>query len=121
MNRVRPSRRRWYSSATGSLTFMTMSDSPHTSSASSRIVAPCETYSSSVIEEPSPAPFCDEHVVTAADELVDTHRGDADAELVVLDLAGDTDLHGYLAQSDSSDPAAPLPQAAAPRWSAMRV
>ena len=58
MNRVRPSRRRWYSSATGSLTFMTMSDSPHTSSGSSRIVAPCETYSSSVIEEPSPAPFC---------------------------------------------------------------
>ena len=46
-----------YSSATGSLTFMTMSDSPHTSSAASRTFAPCDTYSSSVIEEPSPAPF----------------------------------------------------------------
>jgi len=63
----------------------------------------------------------DEDVVTATHQLVHPHRGDADAELVVLDLAGDPDLHGYLSLSDSSDTAAPLPQRAAPRWSAMRV
>ena len=53
MKRVRPSRSRWYSSAIGSLTLSTMSTLPHTSSASSRIVAPAATYSSSGICEPS--------------------------------------------------------------------
>ena len=52
----------------------------------------------------------DEHVVTATHELVHPHGGDADPELVVLDLAGDPDLHGYLALSDSSDTPAPLPR-----------
>ncbi|GGV12265.1 hypothetical protein GCM10010275_61700 [Streptomyces litmocidini] len=31
--------------------------------------------------------------MAVADELVDTGRGDGHAELVVLDLAGDADLH----------------------------
>jgi hypothetical protein len=47
---------RWYSSATGSLTFSTMSAVPHTSSALSMIVAPAATYSASGICDPVPAP-----------------------------------------------------------------
>ena len=56
--------------------------------------APGETYSSSVIDEPRPASLLDEDLVAAADELVDADGGDPDAELVVLDLGGDSDLHG---------------------------
>ena len=55
MNRTWSARIRWYSSATGSLTFRTRSPVPHTSSAVGRIFAPAATNSSSVIEEPSPA------------------------------------------------------------------
>ena len=110
MNRVRPSRRRWYSSATGSLTFITMSASPQTSSAVPMIVAPWETYSSSADRGAETGTLLHEHLVAATDELVDPHGGDADPELVVLDLAGDTDLHGYLALSHSTNTPAPLPR-----------
>ena len=51
-----PARMRWYSSAIGSLTLSTSSAVPHTSSALGRIVAPAATNSSSVIDEPMPAP-----------------------------------------------------------------
>ncbi len=39
-------------------------------------------------------PLLDEDLVASPDQLVDADRGDADPELVVLDLGGDTDLHG---------------------------
>ena len=57
MNSTRPSRIRWYSSATGSLTLSTISAWPHTSSAESMILAPAATYSASSICEPTPASF----------------------------------------------------------------
>ena len=63
----------------------------------------------------------DEHVVTTTDELVDTDGRDADPELVVLDLAGDTDLHRHSALSAVVVHPGGVAEAAAPRWSAMRV
>ena len=59
MNSVNPSRIRGYSSAIGSLTFNTMSTPPpvpQASSAVGTITAPAPTYSSSLIEDPTPAP-----------------------------------------------------------------
>ena len=59
MNNVNPSRIRGYSSATGSLTFNTRSTPPsvpQASSAVATIIAPAPTYSSSLIEDPTPAP-----------------------------------------------------------------
>ena len=58
MKSVSPSRIRGYSSAMGSLTFSTMSmppSVPHAASASGTIVAPAPTYSSSLMEDPTPA------------------------------------------------------------------
>ena len=60
MKSTSPSRIRSYSSATGSLTLSTMSTPPsvpHASSAVSTILAPAATYSSSVIDDPTPASF----------------------------------------------------------------
>src|SRR5687767_11582791 len=51
-----PSRIRSYSSAIGSLTFRTRSPAAQVSSALGVMVAPAATYSSSLIEEPMPAP-----------------------------------------------------------------
>jgi hypothetical protein len=56
--------------------------------------APWATNSSSVMELPEPGALLDEHLVAVGHEFAHADRGDADAELVVLDLAGDTDLHG---------------------------
>ena len=58
MKSVSPSRIRPYSSATGSLTLSTMSmppSVPQASSAVGTIVAPAPTYSSSLMEDPTPA------------------------------------------------------------------
>ena len=60
MNSTSPSRIRAYSSAMGSLTLSTMSTPPfvpHASSGVSTILAPAARYSSSLIEEPTPAFF----------------------------------------------------------------
>src|SRR5665213_524509 len=46
---------RWYSCSIGSLTLRIRSPVPHTSSAVGRILAPAATYSSLLIEEPTPA------------------------------------------------------------------
>ena len=57
---VSPSRIRGYSSAMGSLTLSTMSmppSVPHAVSASGTILAPAETNSSSLTEDPTPASF----------------------------------------------------------------
>ena len=56
MNSVWPGRIRSNSISIGSLTFKMSSASPQTSSWPATIVAPAAAYSSSVIEEPSPAP-----------------------------------------------------------------
>ena len=53
------------------------------------------TYSSSGIDEPDAGVLLDEDLVAVADELVHAGRGDRHPVLVVLDLAGDADLHGY--------------------------
>ena len=55
MKRICPARIRPYSSAIGSLTFMIMSAEAQTSSAVGRIVAPAATYSSFVMDDPTPA------------------------------------------------------------------
>ena len=86
-------RRRWYSSAIGSLTFSSRSAAAQTSSAVGRICAPAATYSPSVIEEPTPASSLDDDLVAVAHQLVHAGGGDGHPELVVLDLAGDADLH----------------------------
>ena len=70
-----------------------MSPVAQTSSAVSRICAPAATKSSFGIDEPTPASLLDEDLVPVAHQLVHAGRGDRDPVLVVLDLAGDADLH----------------------------
>ena len=92
----RSSRRYPYSDATGSLTLQTRSALPHTSAASATTCAPAAANCSSVIAEPAPGTGLDQHLVTGADELVHARGRERHAVLVVLDLAGDADLHGGL-------------------------
>ncbi len=68
-------RRRWYSSAMGSLTLSSRSVVAQTSSAVARIRAPAETYSSSVIEEPTLGVLLDEDLVAVAHQLVHAYAG----------------------------------------------
>ncbi len=56
VNSVRSLRSRWYSLATGSFTLSTISPAAQVASAPSTIVAPCATKSSSLSDEPIPAP-----------------------------------------------------------------
>ena len=51
-------------------------------------------YSESGIEEPVAGALLDEDLVPVLRQLVHTGGRDRDAVLVVLDLAGDADLHG---------------------------
>src|SRR5579883_2210468 len=53
---MRSLRKKPYSCLSGSLTFTTIS-APHASAALGTIVAPCATYSASLMPLPSPAPF----------------------------------------------------------------
>ena len=95
MNRVWPSRIRWYSASTGSLTLRIRSPVPQTSSAVSRIVAPGGDVVLVGDGGADAGVLLDEDLVAVRDELVHAGRRDGHAVLVVLDLAGDADLHGY--------------------------
>ena len=93
MKRTWPSRIRWYSSAIGSLTLRIRSPVAHTSSAAAqdRGAGADELV---VGDRGAGAGAClDEDLVTVPDELVHAGRGDRHPVLVVLDLAGDADLH----------------------------
>ena len=70
MKRVRPSRIRWYSSATGSLTLSTMSASPQTSSAEPMMRAPGRDVVVVADLRPDAGVLLDEDVVPVLGELV---------------------------------------------------
>ena len=74
MNSTWPSRIRWYSSATGSLTLSTISAWPHTSSAESIIVAPGGDVLVVVDLRPDAGVLLDAHLVAVGDELVHADR-----------------------------------------------
>ena len=94
MKRTWPSRIRWYSSATGSLTLRIRSAAPHTSSARGEDHrAGARLNSASVIDDPTPAPASMTTSCPCRGEFVHASRCDRDPVLVVLDFAGDTDLH----------------------------
>ena len=77
-----------------------MSALPHTSSAVGRICAPAATKSLVGDRRTDAGVLLDHHLVAVPGELVDAGRGDRDAVLVVLDLAGDADLHDGLLDAD---------------------
>ena len=74
MKRVSPSRIRWYSSATGSLTLSTMSAVPHTSSAVSRISAPGRDVLVVDDRGADAGALLDEDLVAVRDQLVHADR-----------------------------------------------
>ena len=95
MKRVWPSRIRWYSSAIGSLTLRIRSPVPQTSSA---VGQDLRAGGDEVVvgdRRADAGVLLDEDLVPVADQLVHAGRGDGHPVLVVLDLAGDADLHGY--------------------------
>ena len=88
-----PSRIRWYSSAIGSLTLSTSSAVvPHLVGGGEDLRAGGGELVVGDAGADAGAGL-DEDLVTVADELVDARRGDRHPVLVVLDLAGDSDLH----------------------------
>ena len=99
MKRVSPSRMRWYSSATGSLTLSTRS------AAAPHVVGGVEDRRPGrdvlLVHDlgAGPGALLDEHLVAVLHQLVGSDRGDRDAVLVVLDFLRYADLHLLLSPS----------------------
>ena len=111
MKRVRPSRIRWYSSATGSLTLSTMSRlAPDVVGGAEDAWRPAATYSSSLICGPDAGVLLDEHLVPVGDELVHADRRDGHAVLVVLDFPGDCRPSCCCTSFRADSATAPLPR-----------
>ena len=86
-------RRRWYSSAMGSLTFSSRSAVAQTSSAVGRISRAGGDVLVVRDRGADTGVLLDDDLVAVAHQLVHAGGGDGHPELVVLDLAGDADLH----------------------------
>ena len=96
MNSTWSRRRRWYSCSIGSLTLSSRSADAQTSSAVGHDVR-AHGREVGVGEGAADARAAlDEHVVPGADELARPGRGQRNAVLVVLDLAGYTDSHALM-------------------------